>query len=148
MPVILVGCLSLRGAVQITAVESVYCIEVVLLVTVGVHRWFVVTGALLCFTVVHVVNQSAARCIAMPQRVRCWWLQCMSLSVLGLAGGEKVMLERKLPDGAWPRRRYIEEPGFRQFRETARVDAMDFQGRWFRGQVGGLLIAVCDLLML
>ena len=38
-------------------------------------------------------------------------------------------------DGKWPRRRYIEDPGFRQFRENDRVDAMDYQGRWFRGQV-------------
>lgn len=59
----------------------------------------------------------------------------MTLSDLGLIGGEKVLLETKLPNGAWPRRRYIEEPNFRDFRENDRVDAMDYQGRWFRGQV-------------
>ena len=59
----------------------------------------------------------------------------MTLSALGLIGGEKVMLEHKTRQGKWPRRRYIEEPGFRQFRENDRVDAMDYQGRWFRGQV-------------
>lgn len=59
----------------------------------------------------------------------------MTLSELGLYGGEKVMIETKIRDGAWPRRRYIEESGFRHFREGERVDAMDYQGRWFRGQV-------------
>lgn len=59
----------------------------------------------------------------------------MTLSELGLIGGEKVLLETKLPNGAWPRRRYIEAPDFRDFRENDRVDAMDYQGRWFRGQV-------------
>lgn len=59
----------------------------------------------------------------------------MTLSDLGLIGGEKVLLETKLPNGAWPRRRYIEAPDFRDFRENDRVDAMDYQGRWFRGQV-------------
>lgn len=59
----------------------------------------------------------------------------MTLSELGLYGGEKVMIETKSGDGVWPRHRYIEEPGFRHFREGARVDAMDYQGRWFRGQV-------------
>ena len=60
----------------------------------------------------------------------------MTLSELGLIGGEKVLLETKLPHGAWPRRRYIEDPEFRDFCENDRVDAMDYQGRWFRGQVG------------
>ncbi|CAM9124714.1 unnamed protein product [Ectocarpus sp. 4 AP-2014] len=59
----------------------------------------------------------------------------MTLSALGLVGGEKVMVENKNPDGKWQRRKYIESPGFRQFRENDRVDAMDYQGRWFRGQV-------------
>ena len=59
----------------------------------------------------------------------------MTLSALGLIGGEKVMLEHKSRQGKWPRRRYIEEPGFRHFRVNDRVDAMDYQGRWFRGQV-------------
>lgn len=62
----------------------------------------------------------------------------MSLSALGLMGGEKVMVESKLPDGTWPRHRYIEKSDFRQFRDGDRVDAMDYQGRWFRGQVSGL----------
>ncbi|CAM9526893.1 unnamed protein product, partial [Laminaria digitata] len=61
--------------------------------------------------------------------------ECMTLSELGLIGGEKVLLETKLPNGAWPRRRYIEEPDFRDFRENDRVDAIDYQGRWFRGQI-------------
>lgn len=65
--------------------------------------------------------------------------QCMSLSALGLIGGEKVILETKAPDGTWPRRNFIEQPNFRQFRENDRVDAMDYQGRWFRGQVQSLL---------
>lgn len=60
----------------------------------------------------------------------------MTLSALGLVGGEKVMLEHKTGQGKWPRCRYIEDPGFRQFRENDRVDAMDYQGRWFQGQVG------------
>lgn len=59
----------------------------------------------------------------------------MTLAELGLFGGEKVMVETKTQDGVWPRHRYIEDPGFRHFREGARVDAMDYQGRWFRGQV-------------
>lgn len=59
----------------------------------------------------------------------------MTLSALGLVGGEKVMLEHKTREGKWPRYRYIEDPGFRQFRENDRVDAMDYQGRWFQGQV-------------
>lgn len=63
-------------------------------------------------------------------------LQGMTLSALGLIGGEKVMLERKNSQGKWPRRRYIEDPSFRHFRENDRVDAMDYQGRWFRGQAG------------
>lgn len=54
----------------------------------------------------------------------------MTLSELGLIGGEKVLLETKLPNGAWPRRRYIEAPDFRDFRENDRVDAMDYQGRY------------------
>lgn len=67
--------------------------------------------------------------------------QGMTLSALGLIGGEKVMVEHKNPDGKWPRRKYIESPGFRQFRENDRVDAMDYQGRWFRGQVGFAFVA-------
>ena len=67
----------------------------------------------------------------------------MTLSALGLVGGEKVMLEHKTRQGKWPRRRYIEEPGFRQFRENDRVDAMDYQGRWFRGQVWSGCLLVC-----
>lgn len=62
--------------------------------------------------------------------------QGMTLSALGLIGGEKVMVENKNPDGKWQRRKFIESLGFRQFRENDRVDAMDYQGRWFRGQVG------------
>lgn len=62
-------------------------------------------------------------------------LQGITLSALGLVGGEKVMVEHKTQEGKWPRCRYIEEPGFRHFRENDRVDAMDYQGRWFRGQV-------------
>lgn len=69
----------------------------------------------------------------------------MTLSALGLIGGEKVMLEKKNPQGNWPRRRYIEDPGFRNFRENDRVDAMDYQGRWFRGQVE-IYVPACSLL--
>lgn len=63
-------------------------------------------------------------------------VQDMTLSALGLVGGEKVMLEHKTRQGKWPRSRYIEDPGFRLFRENDRLDAMDYQGRWFQGQVG------------
>ena len=63
----------------------------------------------------------------------------MTLSALGFIGGEKVMLETQITDGStdvsWPRHRYIEEPNFRDFREGDRLDAMDYQGRWFSGQV-------------
>lgn len=69
----------------------------------------------------------------------------MTLSELGLQGGEKVMVETRLLDGSWPRRRYIEDPGFRHFREGARVDAMDYQGRWFRGEVRVAILQVLEL---
>lgn len=62
-------------------------------------------------------------------------MQGMPLSVLGFVGGDRVMLETKLEDGTWPRHRYIEEANFRDFCEGDRLDAMDYQGRWFRGQV-------------
>lgn len=67
-------------------------------------------------------------------------VQVMPLSALGFVGGDKVMLETKLEDGTWPRYRYIEEPNFRDFREGDRLDAMDYQGRWFRGQVTYILL--------
>lgn len=71
--------------------------------------------------------------------------QHMTLSELGLQGGEKVMVETRLLDGSWPRHRYIEDPGFRLFREGARVDAMDYQGRWFRGEVRVAILQVGKL---
>lgn len=45
------------------------------------------------------------------------------------------MLETKTMGGAWPRQRFIEKQSFRYFTEGSRVDAMDYQGRWFRGEV-------------
>lgn len=71
--------------------------------------------------------------------------QGLTLSALGLVGGEKVMLEYKTSEGKWPRRRFIEDPGFRQFRENDRVDAMDYQGRWFRGQVWAFRFLIFSL---
>ncbi|CAN0256667.1 unnamed protein product, partial [Discosporangium mesarthrocarpum] len=59
------------------------------------------------------------------------------LSEVGLEGGEKVMLEVRDKTGEWPREKYLETRDFRNFTPGSvgrRVDAMDYQGRWYPGQ--------------
>ncbi|CAN0221533.1 unnamed protein product, partial [Phaeothamnion confervicola] len=68
-----------------------------------------------------------------------------TLAALRLQGGEKLMLEvwRDGTDhgdgesggGGWPRAVHVEKPGWRRFALGDRVDAMDYQGRWYPGSV-------------
>ncbi|CAM9338225.1 unnamed protein product, partial [Chrysoparadoxa australica] len=53
-------------------------------------------------------------------------------------GSLKLLLEIQAADGTWPRARHIEAPEFRSFKVGQKLDAMDYQGRWYPGSIAAV----------
>lgn len=91
-------------------------------------------------------NASSAECnspkaLMIRSGLTSWWVlldendRRLTLEELELGSGARIMFEVQNAEQQWPIDRLIEPPAFRNLKVDDRVDAMDYQGRWYTGTV-------------